>query len=569
MFAKKELEKIHEAQEKWAQGPLKDWQNKYPRRRKTFLTESGIPIKDLFTPQDIQGMDYVRDLGFPGEYPYTRGAYPTMYRSRPWSVRQITGLGGPAETNARLREQFAQGVTRLGGILDCNIYAAYVDPDDPEFDRLFGVEALGRTGYIATNLKDYEELYEGILLDQVSVPSMLGHFSQRETGMIFALAKRWGIPLEQLNGISQNDSLQLFNGNYYPAFPPEAEMMLTLDLIRFCTEYVPKWNCLSMAGYNRQEAGFNAFQEIGITIADAITYIQEGKKFGLNPETFVPLISFHWGFTMDFMEQIAKLRAARRMWARVTRERLGIRNPLAWRMRFYLETSGSSLTAQQPFNNIIRVAIQALGGVLGGANALHTAAFDEALCAPTELSAQLALRSQQIIEHETGLTDVVDPLAGSYYLEYLTNGIEEKAWEYIEKIEKMGGSIAAIQSGYYLKEMQTSSLSLQQKIEKGEKVIVGVNRFQSKEREKPPLYKRSKEAIERAFARLRQVRAERNPQEVKQTLRDLQESIRKGGKGSMEATIACCEAYCTFAEMNRAVREVCGVFPMNGDAILA
>ncbi len=568
MFHKEQMEKIRKAHRKWVDESLKDWQDKLPERKKEFYTESGIPIKNIFSPEDIQEMDYVQDLGFSGEYPFTRGTNPTMYRSRPWSVRQITGLGGPAETNARMREQFAQGVTRMGGILDCNIYAAYADPDEPEFDQLYGIDSLGRTGYIATTLRDYEELYDGIPLDQVSVATMLGHYSQRETAMIFALAKRRGIPLERLNGISQNDSLQLFNGNYYPAFPPEYELMLTLDLIRFCTDYVPKWNCLSMAGYNRQEAGLNAFQEIGVTIADAITYIKEGIKFGLDPENFVHLISFHWGFTMDFMEQIAKLRAARRLWARIIRERLGIKNPLAWRMRFYLETSGSVLTAQQPFNNIIRIAIQALGGVLGGANALHTAAFDEALCAPTELSAQLALRTQQIIEHETGLADVVDPLAGSYYLEYLTNAIEAKAWEYIDKIEKMGGSISAVKNGFYLKEIQSSSLQYQAKIESGEKVVVGVNRFQSAEREKPCLYKGSKEAIERALNRLRRVRAERDNKKVAHTLNALQKSIRNGGKGSMEATIACCEAYCTFAEMNRAVRDLCGMYPLSGEAIL-
>ncbi len=568
MFESEELEKIKKANEKWAGGPLKEWQNKVPERKKEFYTECGIPIKKIFNPEDIREMDYVRDLGFPGEYPFTRGANPTMYRSRPWSVRQLTGLGGPAETNARMREQFAQGVTRMGGILDCNIYDAYVDPDDPEFDQLYGVEVLGRTGYIATNLADFEELYAGIPLDQISVAALVGHYALRETGMIFALARRQGIPLEKLNGISQNDSLQLFSGNYYRGFPPEYELSLSLDLIRFCTEYVPKWNCLSMAGYNRQEAGLNAFQEIGITIADAITYIKEGIKFGIDPEKFVPLISFHWGFTMDFLEQIAKLRAARRLWAKVTRERLGLKNPSAWRMRFYLETSGSSLTAQQPFNNIIRVTIQALGGVLGGANAIHTASFDEAHCAPTEFSAQLSIRTQQIIEHETGLSDVVDPLAGSYCVEYLTNEIERKAWDYIDKIDRMGGSLAAINNGFYFKEIQNSSLDFQHKIESGDKVIVGVNRFQKEETGKTPLYRGSKEAVARALTRLRQVRAERNNEIVVRTLKNLQESVRKGGKGSMEATIACCEAYCTFAEMNRAVKEVCGTYSLASDAIL-
>ncbi|PWB65945.1 MAG: methylmalonyl-CoA mutase [Deltaproteobacteria bacterium] len=569
VFSKEALANITKKHGKWVKGPLAQWLVKVPERKKGFHTESGIPIKEIFTPKDIKEIDYIRDIGFPGEYPFTRGVNPSMYRSRPWSVRQITGLGGPAETNARMREQYAQGVTRMGGILDCNIYAAYVDPDDPEFDHLYGIESLGRTGYIATNLRDYEELYEGIPLDKVSVASMLGHFSQRETGMIFALAKRQGIPLEKLNGISQNDSMQLFNGNYYPAFPPEYELTLALDLVRFCSEHVPKWNCLSMAGYNRQEAGLNAYQEIGVTIADAATFIQEGIKFGIDAEKFVPMISFHWGFTMDFFEQIAKLRAARRMWAMLTRERFRIKNPAAWKMRFYLETSGSCLTAQQPYNNIIRVAIQAMGGVLAGANALHTASFDEALCAPTDFSAQLSLRTQQIIEHETGLADVVDPLAGSYYVEYLTNAIEKRAWEYVDKIVEMGGSIAAIRKGFFFRETQQACLDIQNQVENGDKVIVGVNRFQDEEKIKPSLYRGSKEAITQALARLQQVKKNRDHEKVSAALHRLQERVREGGRGSMEATIACCEAYCTFAEMNRAVKEICGVYSLAGDSILS
>ncbi|MFC1982598.1 methylmalonyl-CoA mutase family protein [Chloroflexota bacterium] len=568
MFDKEELLNMKEARKEWEEDPLKRWKERMPNR-KDFKTLSGIPINDIYTPEETDNIRYIEDIGFPGSYPFTRGAYPTMYRSQQWSMRQLTGLGGAEETNARFKEQLTQGTTRLGSVGDCMVYGAYDDPDTPEFDRIYGIENLGRTGYIATTLKDYEVLYDGIPLDKVSVASMLGHFALRETGMIFALAKKRGTPLESLRGITQNDSLQLFAGNYYPAFPPECELKLSMYLVKYCAENVPNWYCMSMAGYNRQECGCNAYQEIGITISDAITYIKEALSMGIDMKTFLPRLSFHLGVTMDFFEEAAKMRAARRVWAKVIREKFGFEEPELGILRFYGETSGSALTAQQPYNNIIRVTTQALSAVLGGANAVHTAAFDEALCAPTEFSANLASRTQQIIYHETGTADVVDPLAGSYYVEYLTNEIERRSWEIINKVEEMGGSLAAIRDGFYFKEMQQTALTYQNEIERKERIIVGVNEYTGGETQKCEIYKGSKEAIERSLARLRQVREEREPDRVANTLENLKDTVRnKGYQGSMEATIACCEAYCTFAEMNNAVREVCGIYRLTGNAIL-
>jgi methylmalonyl-CoA mutase N-terminal domain/subunit len=569
MFDKKKLEEIANENKSWEQGPVDTYRKMMPERKPEWTTESGIPIKSLYTPLDVADMDYCDEIGSPGQYPYLRGAYPTMYRSRPWSIRQFTSVHGAEETAQRIMVELGEDIDRFNLCADDAILDSFVDPDDPSFEKLYGSKYLGRSAVILVTLKDYEVLYENVPIDRVSFSTAWANYTTREVGMYLALAKRRGVPWEKLRGYSQGDCLQMYAGNYAPSFPPEDALTIQADLVKFLSKNVPKWYHTSMCAYNRAEAGYNPVQELAYTMADAVAIIKACLDKGLKIDEFAPKMSFHINFKRDFFEHIAKLRASRRMWAKLIKERFGAKNPESWRLRFFVETNGSELTAQQPYNNIIRSTTQALGAVLGGCNALDVCAFDEALATPTEFSHTLARRTQQILLEETGVGDVIDPLAGSYYVEWLTSQVEKKAWELLDAVEAMGGAVKAIENGYYLEEINKAVTEDHRKLKNGQKIVVGVNKYTlEKEPVKPPLIKFNKEAYDRSINRLKKVKLERDNEKVQQALNELSAACKKR-EGITEATVKACEAYCTHAEMARAVKEVYGLYQHSKAAVLA
>lgn len=558
MFNEKDSELINKGKKCWSEGTLADSLQQLPEIQQNFETLSGIPVQRVYTPLDIAHMDYMSDLGFPGEYPYTRGSYPTMYRSKPWSIRQITGCHGAEEANLRYKWLLSQGITTLSVANDYKIFDAFADPDEPEYKAIYGDE-LGRTGWASVTLKDWEIAFDGIPLDKISVSLNYHHFATRQLAMYIALAKMQGVPLDKLEGTSQSDILQDFSGNYYPDFPPESELKIVMDLFKFCCDYIPKWNVISMGGYNRQEAGATSVQELAFTLADAVTFVRTAIAAGLDVDRFAPRFTFMFAANNDFFETIAKLRAARRMWAKIMRNHFGAKDPSSWRMRIHVQTSGYTLTRQQPLNNIVRAAIQGLAAVLGGVNSLHIDSYDEALATPTEASARLSVRTAQIIWHETQVCNTVDPLCGSYFLEVLTNQMEQEAEKLIQEIENMGGSLAAIRNGYYAEKLKQSVITHQTEMDKKERIIVGVNEYIADEQLPIEIQKPSPEATQRTLARLQQVKATRDNRKVKEALEKLKRAA--SGEGNiMAATVEAAEAFCTFAEMNRALREVYGVY---------
>lgn len=446
-----------------------------PELRTEFSTESGIPVKRLYTPLDLEEIAYADEIGFPGEYPYTRGVYPTMYRGRLWTMRNYAGFGTPEDTNKRFRYLLDHGMPGLSVAFDLPTQLGY-DSDDPMAEG-----SVGRVGVAVDTLADMETIFEGIPLDKVSTSMTINAPAPILLAMYLVVGEKQGVPIAKLTGTTQNDILKEFVARGTYIFPPEPSLRLVLDIVEFCFQQVPKWNTLSITGYHFREAGASAIQELAFTLSDAITYIEKAIDRGLDVDNFAPRLSYSLGCHKDLFEEVAKYRAARRMFAKIMRERFHAKDPKSWQFRVYSGSCGSTLTPQQPLNNIVRVTMHALMGILGGHQAIHTACWDEAYAIPTEQSAKLALRTQQILAYESGVCNTIDPLAGSYYVEALTSEIEKRTWEYLHRIDEMGGMLAAIESGFVFREIQESSIEFQRQVQSGQKIVVGLNKFVTSE----------------------------------------------------------------------------------------
>ncbi len=514
-------------------------------------TDSGIELRPVYGPEDLEGFDPERDLGRPGEPPFTRGVYPTMHRGRLWTMRQYAGMGTAAETNARFRYLLEHGQTGLSVAFDLPTQMGY-DSDHPRAEG-----EVGRTGVAIDSIEDMRRLFEQIPLDRVSTSMTINATAPILLLLYELVAEEQGIPPERLSGTVQNDILKEYAARGTYIYPPGPSMRLVTDLFAYCAERLPRWNTISISGYHMREAGATAVQEVAFTLANGIAYVRAALDAGLEVDTFAPRLSFFFACHQHFFEEVAKFRAARRLWARIMAERFGAKDPRSLMLRFHTQTGGATLTAQQPENNIVRTALEALSAVLGGTQSLHTNSYDEALALPTERAAKLALRTQQVIAYETGVADVVDPLGGSYYVEALTNEIERRALAYIEKIEGMGGAVAAIEQGFYQDEIHEAAFRLQRQIESGERVVVGVNRFREPEEREPEILRISEEETARQIERVRALRASRDGAAVAAALERVEEAAR-GTENLLPPIKEALRARATLGEVSDALRRVFG-----------
>jgi methylmalonyl-CoA mutase N-terminal domain/subunit len=522
-----------------------------PERRERFATSSGIEIADLYTPADVAGLDEARDLGRPGEYPFTRGVQPTMYRGRFWTMRQYAGFATAVETNERFRYLLAQGQTGLSVAFDLPTQMGY-DSDAPEAEG-----EVGRVGVPVCSLADMESLFAGIPLGDVSTSMTINATAGILLALYVAAAENQGVPRARVAGTTQNDILKEYIARGTYIFPPRPSMRLVTDIFEFSARELPRWNTISISGYHMREAGATAAQELAFTMADAIAYVDAAVARGLDVDAFAGRLSFFFAAWSELFEEVAKFRAARRMWARLMHDRFGARDPRSMMCRFHVQTAGSSLTAQSIDNNVVRTTVQALAAVMGGAQSLHTNSRDEALALPTEEAARLALRTQQILAHEAGVTETPDPLAGSYYVETLTDQLEAAAGELLDEIEALGGTLAAIEGGFQQRQIQESSYQVQRAIEDGSQVVVGVNRFQDEGHRTPSLQRIDPDGERRQVEGLRRVRAERDPAAWDAALRRVGDCAR-GDENLMPALIDAVRAYATVGEISDRLRAAWG-----------
>jgi len=548
------MDDLTHAREEWEKRTLEPTLRRFPERQERFDTLSGIPLDRVYTPADVP-VDYLQDLGFPGEYPFTRGVQPTMYRGRLWTMRQYAGYATAEESNARYRYLLAQGQTGLSVAFDLPTQLGY-DADDP-----LASGEVGKVGVSISSLDDMQVLFNGIPLDQISTSMTINAPAAILLAMYIAVAKEQGVDPKHLRGTVQNDILKEYIARGAYIFPPRPSMRLVTDLIRYCATEVPEWNTISISGYHIREAGSTAVQEVAFTLANGIAYVQAAMEAGLDVDVFAPRLSFFFNAHNDFLEEVAKFRAARRLWARIMRERFGAKDPRSCMLRFHTQTAGCTLTAQQPELNVIRVTLQALAAVLGGTQSLHTNSLDEALWLPTEESVRIALRTQQIIAHESGVANTVDPLAGSYVVEYLTNEIERQAQAYIEKIDAMGGVLVAIEQGYIQQEIADAAYRYQQAVEKGERIVVGVNAYQIAEEARRLKRLVVDPAVEaRQRERLAALRARRDAERVSAMLARVEAAARAPDQMLMPLFIAAVEAECTLGEICGVLRRVWGEY---------
>jgi methylmalonyl-CoA mutase N-terminal domain/subunit len=538
--------------EAWSKG-VEDKLPKNPERRKEFINTSKIPIKRLYTPLDSREEIYLSEIGFPGSYPFTRGVQPTMYRGRHWTMRQYAGFASAEESNRRYKFLLEQGQTGLSVAFDLPTQIGY------DSDHEMAMGEVGKVGVAIDSLKDVETLFSGIPLDQVSTSMTINAPAAILMAMYIAVAEKQGIDLKDLRGTIQNDILKEYSSRGTYIFPPKPSMRIVTDIFAYCSQKVPQWNTISISGYHIREAGSTAVQEVAFTLANGIAYVGAALQAGLPVDSFGPRLSFFFNAHLDFFEEVAKYRAARRLWAKIMKERFGAKDPRSLMIRFHTQTAGCTLTAQQPVNNVVRVAFQALAAVLGGTQSLHTNSMDEALCLPSEKAVQIALRTQQLIAYETGVVDTVDPLGGSYYLESLTEEIFERAQEYIRKIDEMGGAAAAIEKGYIQREIQDSAYKYQREIESLERVVVGLNRFQVDE-EKPSNLLRVDPAVRMAQVdNLKKLKAERDSERVRGTLAALTK-VAEGEGNLMAPILDAVKAYATLGEICDSLRSVFGEY---------
>lgn len=553
MFSQQLIDALRQRLENWENTTLKKTLAAMPEHRQKFMTESSKEINRLYTPLDIADMDYNEAIGLPGEYPYTRGVHSTGYRGKLWTMRMFAGFGTAEETNQRFKYLLEQGNMGLSVAFDMATLLGY-DTDAPQAAGEFG-----KCGVAISSLLDMEILMDGIPLGEVTTSMTINSPAAMIWAFYIAAAEKQGVPQEQLAGTLQNDILKEYSAQKEYIFPPRPSMRLVTDTIEYATRYMPKWNSISISGYHIREAGATAAQELAFTLADGLEYVRWGLERGLKIDEFAPRLSFFFNVHNDFFEEIAKLRAARRIWAREMRETFGAKNPRSWMLRTHTQTAGVSLTAQQPEINIVRVALQALAAVLGGAQSLHTNSLDEALALPSEEAVTIAMRTQQIIAHESGVVNTVDPLGGSYFVEALTNELEAEAYEYFRKIDEMGGMIPALEHGYIQNEIANSAYRHAQELDKDERVIVGVNAFKSDDPITIPILEMDPQGYEKQVARLQQLRMNRDNEKVAQTLNALCEVCHKQ-ENVMPYLLDCARAYCTLQEITDVFRREFGIY---------
>jgi len=553
MLDSEKSEPLRQALEKWEGESLPRSLSSLPERQEQFITTSSEPVGRLYTPLDIQEMDYLADLGLPGEYPYTRGVHPTMHRSKLWTMRMFAGFGTAEETNARFKYLLSQGQTGLSIAYDLPTLMGY-DSDAPE-----ALGEFGKCGVAVSSLKDMEILLEGIPLDRGSTSMTINSPAAIIWAMYIAAAEKQGVRSDQLRGTLQNDILKEYIAQKEYIFPPEPSMRLVVDTIEHGTNSVPQWNTISISGYHIREAGSTAAQELAFTLADGMEYVRWAIQRGLEVDSFAPRLSFFFNAHNDFFEEIAKYRAARRIWAREMRHTFGARNPRSWLMRFHTQTAGVSLTAQQPENNIVRVALQALAAVLGGTQSLHTNSMDEALALPSEHAVTVALRTQQVIAEESGVANTVDPLAGSYFVEAQTNRIEAQAYAYFRRIEELGGVLPAIDKGFFQSEISDAAYRYQREIDAGRRHIVGINAYQDDKPAAVPILEMDPQGYQRQVDRLAQIRRERDPGRVGQALDRLRLACQ-GEQNTMPHLLEAVHAYATLGEIINVMKEVFGIY---------
>lgn len=550
------MKTLEHAKKNWEEKTLEPVLKRFPERRESFETSSSIPVERVVLPQNLteeQDSEYLSKIGLPGEYPFTRGVQPTMYRGRFWTMRQYAGYASAEESNARYKFLLEQGQTGLSVAFDLPTQIGY-DSDDP-----MALGEVGKVGVAISSLQDMATLFDGIPLDKVSTSMTINAPAAVLLAMYIAVGKQQGVEPAKLRGTIQNDILKEYIARGTYIFPPKPSMRLITNVFDYCKREVPRWNTISISGYHIREAGSTAVQEVAFTLANAIAYVEAAMKAGLAVDDFAPRLAFFFNAHNNLLEEVAKFRAARRLWARTMRERFGAQNPKSWLLRFHTQTGGSTLTAQQPENNVVRVTLQALAAVLGGTQSLHTNSRDEALSLPTEQSVQIALRTQQIIGYESGAADTVDPLAGSYFVESLTDEIETRAQAYIDQIDSMGGALAAIEAGYVQREIQNASYEYQQAVETESAVVVGVNKFQVEETHKLGIL-RVDPAIEHAQRqKLAQLRQQRDANRVSEMLGQL-ETAAKSSDNLLPVMVACVEADITLGEICNVLRQVWGEY---------
>ncbi len=553
MYDRQKLEQLRQEVEKWEETSLQNSLTRLPERQNEFITASSEPINRLYTPLDIADLDYLGDLGLPGEYPYTRGVHPTMHRSRLWTMRMFAGFGTAEETNQRFKYLLDQGQTGLSIAFDLPTLMGY-DTDAPE-----AVGEFGKCGVAVTSLKDMEILLEGIPLDKVSTSMTINSPAAVIWAMYIAAAEKQGVRPDQLRGTLQNDILKEYIAQKEYIFPPDPSMRLVVDTIEFGASSVPQWNTISISGYHIREAGSTAAQELAFTLSDGLEYTRWAIRRGLKIDDFAPRLSFFFNAHNDFFEEIAKYRAARRIWAREMRETFGAKDPRSWLMRFHTQTAGVTLTAQQPENNIVRVALQALAAVLGGTQSLHTNSMDEALALPSESAVTIALRTQQIIAEEAGVTNTIDPLGGAFFVEAQTNRIEAQAYDYFRRIDELGGVLPAIEKGFFQSEISDAAYRYQREIDQSKRHIVGINAYADTKPITIPILEMDPQGTERQINRLQEVRVRRDSGRVGQALDRLRIACQ-GSENSMPYILDAVRAYATLGEIVGVMKEVFGVY---------
>jgi methylmalonyl-CoA mutase N-terminal domain/subunit len=553
MYDREKMDQLRKAKKKWNQSSLQRTLERLPERQDAFITTSSEPVERLYTPLDVADMNYLADLGFPGEFPYTRGVHPTMHRGRLWTMRMFAGFGTAGETNQRFKYLLEQGQTGLSIAFDLPTLMGY-DSDSPEAEGEFG-----KCGVAVSSLKDMEILLDGLPLDKISTSMTINSPAAIIWAMYIATAEKQGLRPEQLRGTTQNDILKEYTAQKEYIFPPEPSMRLVVDTIEFGTTSVPQWNTISISGYHIREAGATAAQELAFTLVDGMEYVRWSMDRGLDVDAFAPRLSFFFNAHNDFFEEIAKYRAARRIWGREMRETFGAKDPRSWLMRFHTQTAGVSLTAQQPENNVVRVAIQALAAVLGGTQSLHTNSMDEALALPSEHAVTVALRTQQIIAEESGVANTIDPLGGSFLVESQTKRIETQAYDYFRRIEEIGGVLPAIEKGFFQGEIADAAYRYQMEIDNDKRRIVGVNAYNDAKPYQIPLLEMDPEGYRRQAARLEAVRLERDNGRVGQTLDRLRIACH-GTENTMPYILEAVRAYATLGEIIDIMRNVFGTY---------
>lgn len=553
MFDEEKINEIMKEQERWKKTTLPKWMSQCSERKSEFRNHSNMLIKRIYTPENIKHLDYMQDLGFPGRYPFTRGLHATMYRGRLWTMRLFSGYGTAEHTNQRFKYLLKEGETGLSIAFDYPTITGY-DSDHP-----FARGEVGICGVAVASLKDMEVLLDRIPLDKVTTSMTINGPAAMLLAMYVAVGDKQGVPREKLGGTTQNDMLKEFFAQKLCIFPPKPSLKLVTDIIEYCTRHLPKWNPVSISGYHIREAGANAVQELAFTLYDGITYVQSVLERGLKVDDFAPRLSFFFASHNNLFEEIAKFRAARRLWAKIMKDRFHAKDPRSMWMRMHVQTSGCTLTAQQPLNNITRTTIQALAAVLGGTQSLHTNSFDEALCLPTEEAVRVALRTQQIMAHESGTADTIDPLAGSYYIEALTNEMEEEAMSYIQRIDDMGGAIAAIEKRFFQKEIADSAYKYQRETDGKKRIIVGVNQYTTEKETPIPILRIAPMVEEEQAASLQKLKKERDNKKVEEILETLH-YIAEKDDNLMPIIIEAVKAYATLGEICGVLRKVYGEY---------